>query len=58
MTIGIEELEQRVREKYDPDDLVDLLDITVDDILKYFGHRITLYRDRFISEEYWEDEDE
>jgi hypothetical protein len=54
--IGIEELEDRIRDKYDPDDLVDLLNITVDDILAHFGHRITLYRDKFISEEYWEDD--
>lgn len=54
--IGVEELTERIRDKYDPDDLVDLLNITVDDILKEFGHRVILYRDRFISEEWFEDD--
>ena len=54
--IGLDELENRIRDKYNPDDIVDLLDITVDELLEHFGHRIVLYRDRFISEEYFEDD--
>ena len=53
--ITIETLTERIKQKYDPDELVDLLDISVDDIMHHFGQRVLLYRDRFISEEYWED---
>lgn len=54
--IDIEELKERIRLKYDPDDLIDLLHITVEDILNKFGHRIEMYRDNFTSEEYWEND--
>lgn len=56
--ISLEQLKDRIRDKYDPDELVDLLEITNEDIFHYFEHRILLYRERFVSEEYWEDEDE
>lgn len=56
--IGLEELKERIRLKYDADDLVDLLQISVDDILEHFSHRVLLYRDNFTSEEYWETDDE
>jgi len=56
--IGLEELKERIRLKYDADDLVDLLQISVDDILEHFSHRVLLYRDNFTSEEYWETDNE
>jgi hypothetical protein len=49
---------ERVREKYDPDELVDLLRLTSDDLLRAFPHRLALLRENFASEEYWEDESE
>ena len=54
--ILLEVLEERIKQKYDADELVDLLDVSVDDLLHHFRHRILLYRDRFISEEYFEDD--
>jgi hypothetical protein len=52
-------LMERVKEKYDPDELVDLLRLTSDDLLRAFPHRLALLRENFASEEYWEgDEDE
>lgn len=56
--IGLEELKERIKLKYDADELVDLLHITVDELLDRFEHRIILYRDNFISEEYFEEEEE
>ena len=49
---------ERVKEKYDPDELVDLLRLTSDDLLRAFPHRLALLRENFASEEYWEDESE
>ena len=52
-------LAEIVKEKYDPDELVDLLRLTSDDLLRAFPHRLALLRENFASEEYWEgDEDE
>jgi len=45
---------ERVREKYDPDELVDLLRLTSEDLLRAFPHRLALLRENFASEEYWE----
>ena len=53
--ITLDELRERVELKYDPDQLVDLLNISTKDLLDAFEHRLVLYRDNFISEEYWED---
>jgi hypothetical protein len=47
-----------VKEKYDPDELVDLLRLTSEDLLRAFPHRLALLRENFASEEYWEDADE
>ena len=54
--ISLDELQERIRLKYDADELVDLLNISVEDVLTHFSARVWLYRDNFISEEYWEDE--
>ena len=51
-------LKERVAEKYDPDELVDLLRLTSEDLLRAFPHRLALLRDNFSSEFYWEQEDE
>jgi hypothetical protein len=45
---------ERVKEKYDPDELVDLLRLTSEDLLRAFPHRLALLRENFASEEYWE----
>lgn len=47
-------LKDRVLEKYDADELVDLLRITPEDLLRAFPHRLALLRDNFASEWYWE----
>jgi hypothetical protein len=49
---------ERVKEKYDPDELVDLLRLTSEDLLRAFPHRLALLRDNFASEEYWDGTDE
>jgi hypothetical protein len=52
-------LAERVAEKYDPDELVDLLRLTSKDLLRAFPHRLALLRDTsFASECYWEHEEE
>jgi hypothetical protein len=48
-------LYERVKEKYDPDELVDLLRLTSEDLLRAFPHRLALLRENFSSEYYWED---
>jgi len=48
-------LAEIVKEKYDPDELVDLLRLTSEDLLRAFPHRLALLRDNFSSEFYWED---
>lgn len=48
-------LMERVKEKYDPDELVDLLRLTSDDLLRAFPHRLAMLRENFASEEYWEE---
>ena len=51
-------LAEIVKEKYDPDELVDLLRLTSEDLLRAFPHRLALLRDNFASEEYWDGTDE
>lgn len=56
MVIQLEELKKRIVEKYDADEIVDLLRLTTEDIICAFPHRLAIYRDNFASEEYWEEE--
>lgn len=56
MGIPLEELKKRILEKYDADEIVDLLRITGEDLICAFPHRLAIYRDNFASEEYWEEE--
>jgi hypothetical protein len=58
MELSLIDLLERVKEKYDPDELVDLLRLTSEDLLRAFPHRLSLLRENFASEEYWEGEAE
>ena len=57
MGIDLVTLMERVKEKYDPDELVDLLGLTSDDLLRAFPYRLAILRENFASEEYWEQDE-
>ena len=50
-------LKERILEKYDADEIVDLLRITPADLLRAFPHRLAMLRENFASEFYWEQEE-
>lgn len=50
-------LKERILEKYDADEIVDLLRLTPTDLLRAFPHRLAMLRDNFASEFYWEQDE-
>ncbi len=52
--IDIEILKERIRLKYDADEVVDLLNIEVGELLEAFPDKLVEYRENFVSEEYFE----
>lgn len=58
MELTLEQLKERVLEKYDADAIVDLLRITPEELLNAFQARFEYHRENFSSEEYFETDDE
>jgi hypothetical protein len=51
MELSLAELCERLEEKYDPDELVDMLRISNKELLRAFVHKVQAYRENFSQDE-------
>jgi len=56
MPLLLEELKERIKENYDPDELVDILGISTEDLVEYLSDYIELNRIKFADIEEEEDD--
>lgn len=56
MELTLTELIERLEEKYDPDELVDMLRISSKELLRAFVHKVQAYRENFSQDEDPDDE--
>ena len=49
MALLIEELKERIVKNYDPDNLIDILGISTEELVEYLGDYIELHRNKFID---------
>lgn len=56
MELTLTELIERLEEKYDPDELVDMLRISNKELLRAFVHKVQAYRENFSQDEDPDDE--
>lgn len=50
MTLTLEELKEHVCQRYDPDELVEMLDISTEELLEYFEDKLESKRKLFEDE--------
>lgn len=47
MTLTLKELKEHVTQRYDPDEVVEILDISTEELLEYFEDKLELKRKLF-----------